>query len=122
MNTATAATARTLTRTQLVDRRNFFASLRAGKLSKIGWGPQCLVLAPQASSTIRALCESIEALSDDPTGEFFCAVQFRAEIARCAKRSGAAAPDLHVRLCDALANIGPGREAEVAALVLAAAA
>lgn len=99
------------------DRRRFLAALRDGKPS-IGWGPQCLVLGPLPAATIAALCESIEALAAGLEPNL--PVQFREHIARCAKRNGAAAPDLHVRLCDAIANAPHEDDAAVAALILAA--
>lgn len=124
MNTATrtaAPTARAMTRDQMTDRRRFIARLRSGETSDIGWGPQCLVLGALPAATILALCEAVEALSGDPAGEFHCPVQFRAEIARCAKRHGATRPDLHVRLTDAIANAAHENTAAVAAIILAAA-
>ena len=98
-----------------IDRRRFIAALRRGEKS-IGWGPQSLVLGPLPATTITTLCESIETLGAGP--DYFMPVQFRAEIARCAKRNGAKAPDLHVRLCDAIANARHEDSAAVAALIL----
>ena len=97
------------------DRRRYLAALSAGR-PDIGFGPQCLVLGSLPSAVILGLCESIEVLCPD----LDTSVQFRAEIARCAKRNGAAAPDLHVRLCDAIANVSREDDARVAALILAA--
>jgi hypothetical protein len=102
-------------RTALADRRRFLAALRNGRPS-IGFGPQCLVLGRLPADAVLALCQSIEAYSE----EFVMPVQFRAEIARCAKRNGATTPDLHVRLCDAIANARPEDMKAVAALILAA--
>ena len=101
------------------DRARFLAALRNGK-QDIGWGPQCLVLGPLPSAVILGLCEAIEALSEDPNGEFYMEIQGHEQIARCAKRNGAAAPDIHVRLCDALANVPHEAESTAAALILVA--
>jgi hypothetical protein len=109
---------KTLTRAQLTDRRRFFAALRRGE-SSIGWGPQCLVLGSLPTADVRSLCDAIEAHSNGPDFEY--EVQFQAEIARCAKRNGASAPDLHVRLTNAIANARHEATAAVAALILAAA-
>ena len=108
---------KTYSRQALDDRRRYLAALSAGR-PDIGFGPQSLVLGPLPTATIATLCESIEALSAGLEPNL--PVQFRAEIARCAKRNGAAAPDLHVRLCDALANAPREDDARVAALILAA--
>lgn len=110
---------KTLTRAQLVDRRRYFAALRAGRPS-IGWMPQSLVLGPLPSATILALCEAIEALREDPNGEFYMEIQGHEQIARCAKRHGATDPKLHFRLSDAIANAAPEHTARVAALILTA--
>ncbi len=118
MNTVTRP-ARTYSRQAPDDRRRFLAALARGEKS-IGWGPQSLVLGPLQAATISALCESIEALGAGP--DYFMPVQFRAEIARCAKRNGAKVPDLHVRLCDAIANARHEDGKAVAALILAVAA
>jgi hypothetical protein len=112
--TQTAATARKLA----TDRRWFLAALRDGKPS-IGFGPQCLVLGRLPSADILALCEAIESI-DPVAPDLFSPVQFRAEIARCAKRHGATAPELHVRLTDAIANARHEDAATVAALILSA--
>lgn len=101
----------------IIDRRRFIAAMRRGEKS-IGWGPQCLVLGPLSVVAIADLCESVEALGAGP--DYFMPVQFRAEIARCAKRNGAKSPDLHVRLCDAIANARHEDSAAVASLILAA--
>jgi hypothetical protein len=114
---ATQTAAHTYPRQAADDRRRFLAAMRRGE-SSIGWGPQCLVLGRLPAADIVALCESIEARSAGP--DFFSPVQFRAEIARCAKRNGSATPDLHVRLCDAIANARHEDMATVAALILAA--
>jgi len=116
MNTATR-TASTYPRQARDDRRRLLAALSRGEKS-IGWGPQSLVLGPLPAATIAALCESIEAFGAGP--DYFMPVQFRAEIARCAKRNGAKSPDLHVRLCDAIANARHEDGAAVASLILAA--
>lgn len=99
------------------DRRRFLAALSAGR-PDIGFGPQCLVLGPLPSAVIVGLCEAIEVYSDGAMGP----VQFREQIARCAKRNGATAPALHVRLCDAIANVPREHDATIAALILAAVA
>jgi hypothetical protein len=112
--TQTAAVARKFA----TDRRWFLTALRNGKPS-IGFGPQCLVLGRVPSADLLALCEAIEAI-DPISPDLFSPVQFRAEIARCAKRHGATAPDLHVRLTDAIANARHEDAAIVAALILAA--
>lgn len=106
---------KTLTRTQLVDRRRFLAALSAGK-PDIGFGPQCLALGPLPSAVILGLCEAIEPLTDG----FIGPVQAREQIARLAKRHGASVPALHVRLSDAIANVPPEHESAAAALILAA--
>jgi hypothetical protein len=115
---ATQTAAHTYPRQAADDRRRFLAAMRRGE-SSIGWGPQCLVLGHLPSATVIALCEAIEAHSEAP--DFCMPVQFRAEIARCARRNGATAPDLHVRLCDAIANARHEDDATVAALILAVA-
>ena len=108
---------KTYSRQALDDRRRYLAALSAGR-PDIGFGPQCLVLGSLPIETIATLCESIEALSAGLEPNL--PVQFRAEIARCAKRNGAAAPDLHVRLCDAIANVSHEAESTAAALILVA--
>jgi len=118
-DTNPTATARTYSRQAINDRRRFISALTRGEKS-IGWGPQSLVLGPLPAATISALCESIEALGAGP--DYFMPVQFRAEIARCAKRNGAKSPELHVRLCDAIANARHEDGHAVAALILAAVA
>ncbi len=115
---ATKTATRTYPRQAIDDRRRFLAAMRRGE-SSIGWGPQCLVLGRLPASAVLVLCESIEVHGAGP--DFFSPVQFRAEIARCAKRNGATTPDLHVRLCDAIANARHKDMATVAALILAAA-
>jgi len=115
MSATQTRTARTYSNHTVTDRRRFIAALRRGEKS-IGWGPQSLVLGPLPATTITTLCESIETLGAGP--DYFMPVQFRAEIARCAKRNGAKAPDLHVRLCDAIANARHEDSAAVAALIL----
>jgi hypothetical protein len=99
------------------DRARFLAALSAGTPS-IGFGPQCLVLGSLPSVAVRALCEAIEVYSDGAMGP----VQFREQIARCAKRNGATTPAIHVRLCDAIANVPREHDATIAALILAAVA
>ena len=114
MLTATKSAARTYSRQDQADIRSFLAALRRGEPS-IGWGPQCIVLGPLPAESITALCVAIEVYGDDCMGP----VQFRDEIARCAKRNGAKVPALHVRLCDALANFDRKHNAAIAALILA---
>jgi len=98
------------------DRRRYLADLRAGVLP-LGWGPQILVLGALPPAVIRELCEQIEALSAhlEPVEP----VQFRPEIARYARRQGAADPALHVSLCDAIANLPRDLHGSAAALILA---
>lgn len=106
---------KTYSRQALDDRRRYLAALSAGR-PDIGFGPQCLVLGSLPSAVILGLCEKIEVYGDG----FHGPVQCREQIARCAKRNGASAPDLHVRLCDAIANVSREDDARVAALILAA--
>ena len=108
---------KTYSRQAADDRRRFLAALSAGKPS-IGFGPQCLVLGTLPSDVIRGLCEAIEPYSDDWLGP----VQYREQVARCAKRNGATTPALHVRLCDAIANVPREHDAAIAAIILAAVA
>ena len=106
---------KTYSRQALDDRRRYLADLSAGR-PDIGFGPQCLVRGSLPSAVILGLCEKIEVYGDG----FHGPVQAREQIARCAKRNGATAPALHVRLSDAIANVLPEHEAATAALILAA--
>jgi hypothetical protein len=103
-------------RRDISDKRRYLADLRDGVLP-LGWGPQTLVLGPLPPEVIRALCEQIEALSAhlEPVEP----VQFRAEIERFARYQHARDPALHVRLCDAIANLATQDLPRAAALILA---
>jgi len=59
-------------------------------------------------------------MPQDPNGEFYMEIQGHEQIARCAKRHGAADPKLHFRLSDAIANAAHEHTARVAAIILAA--
>ena len=103
-------------RRDLQDRRRYLSDLRAGVLP-LGWGPQILVLGSFPPAAIRELCGQIEGLTANL--EPVEPVQFRPEIARYARRQGAADPGPHVRLCDAIANLPRDLHGVAAALILA---